>query len=1196
MSIQFAAVFLLAHWLIIPTHSSASDSAGTSAEVSAVPALSIEQLERALTELEQSDEISVDVKLQAADNYKAAIKNLTSAAASDARLHALSAEAATVTERVELLKSQRADLKDKKPALESKLTLQELEQLLPTAELQLSTYKKARADAEAELHSRSPRRKEIRERMGAIHEKIADATTQLRSLATAEASPQNHSLTARLASRRITLEKEKPALEAELTLYDAEESADLVRSRIDVASHNAVYYEKLIALLQERINAEREAAAAESVRMARREAIAAAPALKVYAEENQELAEQAKRTAEAIAKAEQDLTAATALHDGLIRQFAQTRKKVDSVGLTSSVGALLRKQITTLPDVNERRRSVANRQALINDTQFKLFEYEEQHQELSLLDGTISTILTAAAKDSRHDVAFLESAARELMVRKREYLDDLVRNTGKYFDKLIELDMVDRQVINLEAEYETYIDQRVLWIRSGLPITEGIHLEASDRWLIQSNRWADSGRRLLNDAKSHPIIYTVFLAIIGLLVARGKALRRLIVDLGLVAKKSNCRSIGPTIRVIFLTSIVSLGLPTLCVFLGWRLQQSADNSEFTLAIGHGFLTLGVLWAAAEWIRQACRSKGLGEAHFDWSPSATSAFRRELRLSTYVALPVCFVTATLASSDGVHERSDIQRIAFVLGMLVVCITVFRLLRPRGVLRDYFVSNQNGMIEKLKYLYPVVGVCVPGSLAALAAAGYFYTAQTLFWRLFATFVFVTTLVVLRSVFFRMLLLRRRHLSMEQARQRAAAAKLASQGSLNPASSNPAGESQAVAGIVTEDKQADISAHSQQSRRLVGSGMMAVAVVGMWMIWIQVLPALSMVGNYSLWGKSTKVASSSQAAMPMMPTTTTGSASAGSTSAGATNTVLDDDSEDSVTIADLALAILIVVVTTVLFRNGPGLLEISVLQQLPLDASVRYAITTLVSYAIVMVGTIAACSTIGLQWSQIQWLATALTFGLAFGLQEMFANFVAGLIILLERPIRVGDIVTVDDVTGVVSRIRIRATSITNWDRKEYVVPNKEFITGRLLNWTLSDKVNRVLIEVGLAYGADTELARSLMLQAANDHPMVLKDPAAFASFEGFGDNALNLRLRAFLPTLDNRLQVITELHTSIDQAFRKAGLEIAFPQRDLHIRTMAKDAAVLLQADTESGEANKSSLADESTLADESGTRDQRREAA
>ena len=290
----------------------------------------------------------------------------------------------------------------------------------------------------------------------------------------------------------------------------------------------------------------------------------------------------------------------------------------------------------------------------------------------------------------------------------------------------------------------------------------------------------------------------------------------------------------------------------------------------------------------------------------------------------------------------------------------------------------------------------------------------------------------------------------------------------------------------------------------------------------------------------------------------------ASAASPSATPITAVSDDSIEDSVTLSDLALAILIVVVTVVVFRNGPGLLEMSVLQQLPFDASVRYAITTLVSYVIVMVGTIAACSTIGLQWSQIQWLATALTFGLAFGLQEMFANFVAGLIILLERPIRVGDVVTVDDVTGVVSRIRIRATSITNWDRKEYVVPNKEFITGRLLNWTLSDKVNRVIVEVGLAYGSDTDMARELLLKAANDHPAILKDPAAMASFEGFGDNSLNLILRAFLPTLDNRLQIITELHTAINRSFREAGLEIAYPQRDLHIRTMAGANVLGLQS--------------------------------
>jgi potassium efflux system protein len=176
------------------------------------------------------------------------------------------------------------------------------------------------------------------------------------------------------------------------------------------------------------------------------------------------------------------------------------------------------------------------------------------------------------------------------------------------------------------------------------------------------------------------------------------------------------------------------------------------------------------------------------------------------------------------------------------------------------------------------------------------------------------------------------------------------------------------------------------------------------------------------------------------------------------------------------------------------------------------------------------------------------------LAFGLQEMFANFVAGIIILFERPVRVGDIVTVDDVTGVVSRIRIRATSITNWDRKEYVVPNKEFITGRVLNWTLSDNINRIIINVGVAYGSDTEKARQLLLKVATEHPLTMDEPPSMATFEGFGDNSLNFVLRTFLPSMENRLQVIHELHTGIDRAFREAGIEIAFPQRDLHIRSL------------------------------------------
>lgn len=1119
------------------------------AQVSSTSSITIEQLERAIAELEQSTTITAEVKAEATENYRAAITNLQSAAGSDARLKALIAETESVSSRVSEMKTQRDETKNKKPFVEPRLSLQQMEQLLPTIELQLSGFKNSRQEAEAELQSRSPRRKEIRARLVVIQEKIADATTQLNGLAKPEASPQQQSLSARLSTRRIMLEKEKPALEGELAKLDAEESADLARLRIVLANSNVAYTEKLIALLQKQINVAREYIAADAVKTARKAAISADPALKSYADENQKLAETAKKFAEALAETESKLKVSTDLYDELTRRFSQTKKKVESVGRTSSIGAMLRKQLTMLPDVASRRAAVQDRQQLINDTQYRIFEFEESQQGLSEIEPVIKRIVSEARKDSATNRELLESATRELMNLKRQYLDDLVRSTGKYFDALIELDTVDQQVIALESDYENYINQRVLWIRSGPPLTSGIEILESDQWLITRSKWEEASKPIVQDAKRYPILYVSCFLLFSLLLFRGRTIRRTITAVGEAAEKANCRSLTPTLRAVWLTSIASLGWPLFLIFLGWRLSQSAGESEFTSAIGHGFEMVGVIGAAIGWVRQACRRKGLGESHFRWPEKATHAFRREVKIWSFLALPIVFVTATLASSDGIHERGDLQRISFIIGMFIVGMGTIRLLRPSSPFRESLVANKPSFSAKIWFIVLCLGVAIPLALASLTVAGYFYTAKTLFWRLFATCFLVTVLILLRSILYRMLLLRRRHLSMKQARERSAAATNA----------DGAADSQLVAGIVTDDKHADITAHSLQSRNLVGTGLMALTLVGLWTIWIQVLPALSIIGNYPLWGKAEAVAIASVSSP--QPTPSVEGANASTNTPPSKNktedaqTSSETDAANSVTVADLALAILIIFVAVVLFRNGPGLLEISILQQLPLDASVRYAITTLASYIIAMAGMIAACSTIGLQWSQIQWLATALTFGLAFGLQEMFANFVAGLIILVERPIRVGDIVTVDDVTGVVSRIRIRATSITNWDRKEYVVPNKEFITGRLLNWTLSDKVNRILIEVGLAYGSDTERARNLLLQAANDHPMILKDPAAMATFEGFGDNSLNLVLRAFLPTMDNRLQVIHELHTAIDKLFREEKLEIAFPQLDLHVRSMA-----------------------------------------
>jgi potassium efflux system protein len=216
-------------------------------------------------------------------------------------------------------------------------------------------------------------------------------------------------------------------------------------------------------------------------------------------------------------------------------------------------------------------------------------------------------------------------------------------------------------------------------------------------------------------------------------------------------------------------------------------------------------------------------------------------------------------------------------------------------------------------------------------------------------------------------------------------------------------------------------------------------------------------------------------------------------------------------------------------------------------------RYTVVTLTKYTVVAVGVAWIFSVLGGSWSEIQWIFAALGVGIGFGLQEIVANFISGLIILFERPIRVGDVVTVGNTDGVVTKIRIRATTIRNWDRKELLVPNKNFITQELLNWSLSDQTTRILINVGIAYGSNVERALLIMEEAARENPRVLEDPAPFVVFETFGDNALMLSLRCYIDNIDFRLRTITELNLAINQAMNEAGIEIAFPQRDVHLDT-------------------------------------------
>ncbi|MGA1618493.1 MAG: mechanosensitive ion channel domain-containing protein, partial [Pirellulales bacterium] len=430
---------------------------------------------------------------------------------------------------------------------------------------------------------------------------------------------------------------------------------------------------------------------------------------------------------------------------------------------------------------------------------------------------------------------------------------------------------------------------------------------------------------------------------------------------------------------------------------------------------------------------------------------------------------------------------------------------RLLDPKkGVTAAVLVNRPGGLLARLVWLWRPFVVAMPLLLAGLSLSGYAFAATELTVSLYKSIWTIVGAAIFQGVAMRWLLVSKRRIALQQLKERSALREQA--------------EAAGAASEMLHVNQMKLSAIDQQTRRLIDA-VIVVGVFGtLFWIWSPVLPALSFLDSVVLWEMR----------------------------------AADGTVTSVVALSNVLVAIPTLLLTFVVVHNVPGLLEAALLRRLPLDNASRYAITTLTSYLLALCGMLLAAGTLGLRWSSVQWLAAGLSVGLGFGLQEVVANFVCGLILLFEQPIRVGDVVTLDTITGVVSRIRIRATTVTTWERQEYVIPNKDLITGRVINWTLSDSVNRAELTVGVAYGTDTRRVIELLREICSGIPDILTDPAPIITFEQFGDSTLNLVVRFYLASLDNRLGTISELHSQIHERFNAAGIEIAFPQIDVHVK--------------------------------------------
>jgi len=461
-------------------------------------------------------------------------------------------------------------------------------------------------------------------------------------------------------------------------------------------------------------------------------------------------------------------------------------------------------------------------------------------------------------------------------------------------------------------------------------------------------------------------------------------------------------------------------------------------------------------------------------------------------------------------------------AFLVTTFAIAIVSYQILWKRRRENDTILRHSENQGRYIA-IFSVIMIGIPVFCGIFASLGYYETTSELLYRLFVSGWLLVASYVVYGTTRRTVVVSKRRLALEQAVERREKAVKARQ-ELKKAEDR--GDETPPPPAVNYDD-IDIETVSRQTEKLLNAFMVVLFAVLMWTIWSDLLPALSFFNNVELGHYMVDVIDAE------------------------TNSAMTV--ERAITLWNLMQAGVIIWLTVMAARNLPGFLEVFALNRLGFDAGTRYAIVTILGYIIFGLGLFMGLDRLGLQWSQLKWIVTGLSVGIGLGLQKIIANFVSGLIILFERPVRLGDYVTIGDQSGTVTRIQIRATTLVDLDNREIIIPNEALISERVTNWTLSNSITRLVLNVGVAYGTDTDKVREIILSVAKRNPLILDSPATQVIFSGFGDSSLDFEVRTFLKCFEDRVQTRHALHTEINKAFEKAGISIPFPQRDLHVIT-------------------------------------------
>ncbi|WP_303842812.1 miniconductance mechanosensitive channel MscM [Aeromonas sobria] len=565
-----------------------------------------------------------------------------------------------------------------------------------------------------------------------------------------------------------------------------------------------------------------------------------------------------------------------------------------------------------------------------------------------------------------------------------------------------------------------------------------------------------------------------------------------------------------TSRLLLRSLLAALPLPAM-VLMVRGLLEGAWQYPFSVAVARGLGEIWFLLLALVMARHLTLERGILTHHFRWPRAQVQKVWGQFRTLLLVLIPSFFVQG-MANSYQEHAFYDsLGRMAFMIGALWLLLFFARLNRERLPL----TWGQTDMTKPHLLHHFIWNSLMLAPLLAVIGAlfGYFYTSRTLLRQLELSLLVGLGCLLVYYLARRWMLIQRRRLAFERAKSKRAEI-LAQRGR----DDNQEELSSEIPDVV-EENELDLDTISAQSLGLVRTLLMLGFTMLVVVQWSDLNSAFSFLSNIEVWQVSSKIGGIEQLS--------------------------------AITLQDLMLTAFVFILTVVTARNLPGLMELTLLQHLSLSPGTGFALTTTSKYLMILIGALTGFSMLGIDWSKTQWLVAALSVGLGFGLQEIFANFVSGLIILFEKPIRLGDTVTIRDLTGTVTKIKTRATTIVDWDRKEIIVPNKAFITEQFINWSLSDAITRVKLRIRIGLTRDPKLVQRILEESIQASALVLETPTPEVFLIEFTDSALIYEIRLYVNNMDHRMPITHEVHSLVLEKMQQQGLPLPHQQIDIHL---------------------------------------------